>query len=326
MTGALRVRKDVTKLSQEELITLVRAFRGIQGKDPNLDTSFFKIAGYHGMPFRGAGWGNSTWWGGYCHHGNILFPTWHRAYLYCLEEALRTVEGCENVTIPYWNELASATQTSSAVVPEIFTSPTFPLDGVDIPNPLYSYTFQKKIVDHLSVDINSANPYDYSKPGKADTYSTVRYPQTGLVGTDKDLAATTVHNKLWGDPVTNAKMLNDNVHTWLTQDTFVNHAGDTVPAGTGKKLISCLNAPNYTVFSNTTSAKEWNGNLASDEQVVVPLESPHNDIHLAVGGFEVPSYDRNVVEGAQGDMGENVIPPPPPPPPPPPLNPNVPQY
>ncbi len=29
-------------------------------------------------------------WGGYCHHGNCLFPTWHRAYVQHLENALRT--------------------------------------------------------------------------------------------------------------------------------------------------------------------------------------------------------------------------------------------
>jgi tyrosinase len=39
---------------------------------------------------------------------------------------------------------------------------------------------------------------------------------------------------------------------------------------------------------------------------VVPLESPHNSIHLAVGGFDVPSVgDISPISGANGDMGEN---------------------
>jgi tyrosinase len=38
---------------------------------------------------------------------------------------------------------------------------------------------------------------------------------------------------------------------------------------------------------------------------VVPLESPHNSIHLAVGGCDIPNYDRSPIEGANGDMGEN---------------------
>ena len=39
---------------------------------------------------------------------------------------------------------------------------------------------------------------------------------------------------------------------------------------------------------------------------MVPLESPHNSIHLAVGGFDVPkATTRSPIEGANGDMGEN---------------------
>ena len=71
----------------------------------------------------------------------------------------------------------------------------------------------------------------------------------------------------------------------------------------------CLDAPNYTVFSNTTSAAQWNTNLPVGTRVVMPLEQPHNDIHLAVGGYDVPSGpnqgDFSPIEGANGDMGEN---------------------
>ena len=44
-------------------------------------------------------------------------------------------------------------------------------------------------------------------------------------------------------------------------------------------------------------------------KLVMPLEQPHNDIHLAVGGYDVPSGpnqgDFSPIEGANGDMGEN---------------------
>ena len=53
------------------------------------------IGGFHGEPFRGPGAQTPTWWGGYCQHGTVLFPTWHRAYLYRLENALRSIPGCE---------------------------------------------------------------------------------------------------------------------------------------------------------------------------------------------------------------------------------------
>src|SRR6202030_1370136 len=50
---------------------------------------------------------------------------------------------------------------------------------------------------------------------------------------------------------------------------------------------------------------QWNEDLDIGVAPVVALESPHNSIHLAVGGCDVPTYDRSPIEGANGDMGEN---------------------
>ena len=104
ITDNLRVRRSITDLlvdhdsqKPEELDKLIRAWAGIQALPPDDGNSFFKIAGYHGEPFRGAGWGNADWWGKYCNHGNVLFPTWHRAYLLRIEDALRSIRGCEDM-------------------------------------------------------------------------------------------------------------------------------------------------------------------------------------------------------------------------------------
>jgi tyrosinase len=82
-----RVRRSITDLEAaydkgdtKPLDDLVRAWAAIQAKGPDDPDSFQRIAGYHGAPLRGAGWGNADWWGGHCNHGNVLFPTWHRAY------------------------------------------------------------------------------------------------------------------------------------------------------------------------------------------------------------------------------------------------------
>lgn len=62
-------------------------------EDPN---SYWVIAGYHGSPLPPFDAENPdvappfVWWGGYCHHANVLFPLWHRAYVQHLEDALRT--------------------------------------------------------------------------------------------------------------------------------------------------------------------------------------------------------------------------------------------
>lgn len=330
-TMALRLRRSIRDLeddydrgNKKPLEDLIRAWRGIQAQpadDPNSafpPKSFFTIAGYHGEPFRGAGWGNSQWWGGYCNHGNVLFPTWHRAYLLTLENALRSVPGCENVTLPYWDEVDQRTKETG--LPRTFLQKTFVLDGNPVSNPLYSYTFQYDIFDNLA----PVPDFDYSKP---EGYTTVRYPYSGLVGTPDDKAKTEAHNKTYKDmpEVKVNQILNENVQNWLGFGIKLN-TGEYLYTGTREKYYACLNAPNYNVFSNTTSATQWNedhfgvkkwqeaGSPTPTTQAVVPLESPHNDMHLAIGGFDLPvsptrpgqpeqSFD--AIADANGDMGEN---------------------
>jgi tyrosinase len=295
--STVRVRRSIEELQAEytagnkkPLEDLVRAWRGIQALPPEDPRSFFVLGGYHGEPFRGAGWGSTAWWGGYCNHGNILFPTWHRAYLYNLEEALRSIEGCEDVALAFWDETSPESLANG--VPWAFTNPTFELDGETIPNPLYSFTFP------LTVEDNADANFEYMKP---KGYQTVRYPLSGLVGDDAAKAATEAHNAKYPDPTANTQLLNQNVVNWLTSSITVN--GKVIPTNVAKKYVSCLDAPNYTVFSNTTSSTQWNGNA---DVPVVPLESPHNDIHLSVGGFDVPGQgDFSAIPDANGDMGEN---------------------
>jgi tyrosinase len=300
MSAALRVRRSIHDLQDEfdkgnkkPLEDVMRAWKGIKELPPDDLKSFFVLGGYHGEPFRGAGWGNSQYWGGYCNHGNILFPTWHRVYLLKLEDALRSIPGCADVTLPFWDETSDASMNKG--IPSALTQKDFVLDGQTIPNPLRSFVFPRGIVDHLS-PIPDA---DYSKP---QGYETVRYPLSGLVGTDEDRAATEAHNAKFPNYDTNVGLLNDNIRNWLSATVIV----DGKPIGGGHvqdKYAACLDAPNYTVFSNTTSAAQW---FDDKGQRVVPLESPHNSIHLAVGGFDLPKiFDASPVDGANGDMGEN---------------------
>jgi len=299
----LKIRRSVRELqddyekgNKKPLEDLMRAWKAIKELPADDPRSFFTLGGYHGEPFRGAGWGSSAYWGGYCHHGNILFPTWHRVYLVKLEEALQSTPGSEEVMLPYWDETSADSLENG--IPWVLTRKDFELDGQTIPNPLRSFIFTKNIKDH----INGDNP-DYSKP---KGYETVRYPLSGLVGTEADRAATAKHNALYPDYDKNVELLNQNVVNWLNSTVMVNEK----PIGGGhvaNKYKACLNAPNYTVFSNTTSAAQWNDDRAgSGVPVVVPLESPHNSIHLSVGGFDVPGvFDASPIEGANSDMGEN---------------------
>jgi tyrosinase len=296
---ALRIRRSLLDIqaaydagNTTELDNLMRAWHGIKELPPTDPNSFFMIGGYHGEPFRGAGWGSASYWGGYCNHGNVLFPTWHRAYLLRIEDALRSIPGCADVTLPFWDETSPDSLQNG--IPWALTRKNYPLDGVIIPNPLRSFMFNRAITDHISNDT-----VDYTKPLN---YETVRYPLSGLMGA-ADLAKTEAHNAQYPDYDTNVGLLNANVIAWLTSQIVVN--GTVIPTNVAKKYRDCLDAPNYTLFSNTSSAAEWNDQQPTSATKVVPIESPHNSIHLAVGGCEVPGYNRSPIDDANGDMGEN---------------------
>jgi tyrosinase len=151
-----------------QLENLIRAYRGIQALPPDDPNSFFQICGFHGLPFRGPGETDPTWWGGYCWHATVLFPTWHRAYLLRIEDALRSIPGCQDVTVPFWDELANPEPASEPTIPSVLTSPTFELDD-RTDNPLYSYKLQAALV-------NLVGGHRSSKP---EGYQTVRYPLSG---------------------------------------------------------------------------------------------------------------------------------------------------
>lgn len=303
-TSAPGIRRSITDLqadydrgNKEPLETVMRAWKGIKElpySDPN---SFFVLGGFHGEPFRGPGMTDGAWWGGYCQHGTVLFPTWHRAYLWRLEKALQSIPCCEHVMLPFWDECSEDSRKNG--IPRALTDRTFVLDGETIDNPLRSFVFPIPIVDQVAQD-NVPSDLNHPNYSKNAEYETVRYPQSGLVGTPAYRKTTAEHNKRFSDYDENVRLLNANIVNWL------NH-----PVTTGGKtrgliydaFVACLDAPNYTLFSNTTSQKRW---VAMHKgSTLKALEYPHNYIHLAVGGFDIPAYDASPIDGANGDMGEN---------------------
>jgi tyrosinase len=85
-----RLRKDVTTLSDPEIAALKSAFEGLMSRDPGPD-SYYAIAGVHGLPLTK------------CLHHVDPFNPWHRVYMKVFEDALRSVPGCAEVTMPYWD-------------------------------------------------------------------------------------------------------------------------------------------------------------------------------------------------------------------------------
>lgn len=218
---------------------------------------------------------------------------------------MRTVDGCEDVTLPFWDEYAyydpyipipppentgdalpvapgngtNPVGSKHQVIPSVFTEKFWPPES-QTPNPLFSYKFPRNVVDAA----DAKHRYD-----KHEGYQTVRFPYSGLVGTQADREDSDKWNQKFA-AADGVSILNENVYRWLNQGIVIDaKGGERVPDtySVGARYEACLNAPNYMVFSNKTSAQQYMTDSGDDAKnhIIVSLEDPHNAIHLAVGGF-----------------------------------------
>ncbi|KAK5989394.1 Tyrosinase [Cladobotryum mycophilum] len=295
---AVIIRKDILDLEKHELDDLVRAWKGIQELPLTIPIPSSTSPATMASPSAALAIRART-----------------------SGKALQRVSGCEKVTLPFWNQMKTDGET---VIPAVFLQKQYTTqDGETFKNPLYSYQFQQGFVDQLVGSSSTIRPIDY---GKHKGYETVRFPYSGLVG-KSNIAQTKQHNAevdALGEVEVNRRLQN-HVKGWLINETQPENSMRL-------KYLRCLDAPNYTVFSNTTSATKWNDDNfyslhESDQRptpnpgdLVVSLESPHNGMHLAVGGYNLPptqkasdpqSGDDQAKDTgpsddlANGDMGEN---------------------
>ncbi|KAJ7203688.1 hypothetical protein B0H12DRAFT_478410 [Mycena haematopus] len=163
LPNRLEINSFVKQTAQFSLF--VQALRAIYSDDQNNLTSYFQLAGIHGMPY--AIWNESgatsmtptSTFGGYCTHGTVLFPTWHRPYVALFEQiiqqraaaiaqtytvgALRDeyTKAAAALRLPYWDWAANIIPP-----PEIIDLATVEIvqpDGAEIlvDNPFLAYAF-----------------------------------------------------------------------------------------------------------------------------------------------------------------------------------------
>ena len=151
-----RVRKSLHDIEtdSEELAILRKAFEGIMARDADINdpTSFFNLAGIHWLPGPLAN--------RYCRHHDNAYNPWHRSYLMAFENALRSVEGCENVTLPYWDIL-----------------------GKELPAWVYEPPFYPYLMPHKIVSLDGSVLYDVG-------YSTERNSTAQIVQEVKNRSAS----------------------------------------------------------------------------------------------------------------------------------------
>ncbi|CAG8803344.1 28639_t:CDS:2, partial [Racocetra persica] len=197
-----------------QLDLLVQSYQAIYDRPYYDMRSFYQVAGIHGLPFEpydGATGGaheykNETDWatgrfGGYCHHGTVLFPTWHRPYMLLIEYLLaneakqialqypddekeKYIEASKQLRHPYWDWADDKTLKKG--VPEVFLTPEIeintPKGKKKVKNPFKSFTLPVDLASPLE---KGKNPYDkpnYTPPTLARNpftpayYPTARHP------------------------------------------------------------------------------------------------------------------------------------------------------
>lgn len=90
--SALRLRQDIRNVKGDDLEKLKLAFETVMGREPDDPNSYFFHAANHWLPSPL-----------FCLHHENRYNPWHRAYLFQFENALRSVDGCEDVTLPFWD-------------------------------------------------------------------------------------------------------------------------------------------------------------------------------------------------------------------------------
>lgn len=254
--------------------------------------SYYQIAGIHGLPYipyrdsinesYSTDPASMGGWAGYCQHGSVLFPTWHRAYMLLIEKTMmelsETIAGryanetlrqeyqiiAEQLRFPYWDW--SSNITSEVGVPTILIQETVDVivppfgETKTISNPLQGFTAPVDIGKPMGC--KGCNPYDTPYevlslesgfyPYLPKGYRTVRQPS-------RENAQTQVEQLQESVKFFSKANWNSAVHAALKPKTwlkFSNHGGNN--DGTVSK-------DRYFFYSS--------------------LEAVHNAVHLGVGGW-----------------------------------------
>ncbi|KAI0631517.1 hypothetical protein C8Q77DRAFT_1227481 [Trametes polyzona] len=184
--------------------------------------SYFQIAGIHGAPYSawdGAGSGsfkNSQAFNGYCTHGTVIFPTWHRPYVALLEQEIQKIAisiagqyttfqadwmaAAISLRQPYWDWAQTATPPDMIYKDDTLTVPGPPIgQNITLPNPFKFYTFP------LPRPQNFVSPFDtapwsdqtYRQPGSSTEVSRVR-PLCQQPGRRQSTISLFLNVKTWG--------------------------------------------------------------------------------------------------------------------------------
>ncbi|MDQ3666554.1 MAG: tyrosinase family protein [Acidobacteriota bacterium] len=142
---ARRVRRDARTLSTDDINLLKTAFEGIMRLPPDDPKGYFALAGIHWLP-------PPT----YCLHHENRYNPWHRIYLHPFEDALRSIPGCEEVTVPYWD--------ITSPIPDFLYRP--PFDSYSLPRDIGDGFNAGYLTSRYAATQVASNIESFGIPGK----------------------------------------------------------------------------------------------------------------------------------------------------------------
>jgi len=249
----LAVRLEInTFIEHEKFFTLfIRAFLRMQSTEEMDDKSFFAVAGIHGQPY--AAWNGASgsftqgkWgFGGYCTHGSVLFPTWHRPYLLLLEQIVQEhaieiathfvfdqaewKQAALDLRIPYWDWVSNSVPPDCVIMGETISILDYDGRTVKVDNPLIRFRFLQRHCDLFDGPLSTS-------------VTTLRHPDIQGVEKVDELIQTL-----------------GNSQSRIMDDTFA--------------LLSWVH--DWDAFSNHS---------AHESSVTNSLEAIHDQIHVDIGG------------------------------------------
>ncbi|CAG7938948.1 unnamed protein product [Penicillium olsonii] len=269
------------KTNKKQVDLFILALARLQKLDPKERISYFQIAGIHGQPF--ARWDDPSpepMKNGYCFHSHVIFPIWHRPYVFLFEHVLYDImvndiipqfpedrqdgwrEQAESWRLPFWDWARNGRVPDLAKYPTI-TVPKPEGGTVRIDNPLFQFrmpTDQPMRSEGVGTENtwqDDAEQEDYKNFGNA--IGTSRWP-------DED--DQNPNSEGWRHGVVNNRKV---------ADAFNSHEGynDKNHGPAAEMVYRLLTVPmDYTTFASTNPTSK-DQNVEED----LNIEYIHNNIH-----------------------------------------------